>query len=685
MSLSADIDHATPPDAANFDLSGNGIESKATIPKALVVFRAETIAEDERFKEHDFSEYFTDVIGKLEAAKLAKAVLANGTITSADKQAELEKQAQYNPQPNAADVLLQVMTKNYPPSKLPSGYMEYPFFTAGIGGLNLHGNLYAKEQIVRFIAAQAAGTPEGQKMLLLVAPTSAGKSTLTKLLRVGLEEYGRQEEPIYAIAGCPTHENPLHALGPETRATISEEYGVKIEGELCAHCQAIPKNELKVQAIHYSGAGRVGIGKIEPKDTLPDGLEGQDAISKKILGSSGGMLEIAELFLHNDEFVSTLYELIRERTREHNGAEYGIDTVMISHGTLQRYKKFAAGNPDAAFRQRVEVVYLTYPLSIDDEVAIYKDKIEKSRLHPHLSPQVLETLAKVGVVSRLVESKIPGVTPEVKMKIYNGEETEKIRQSDRRRIEQEGRDNAVSEGLDLGFSPQEMLDLLSVALVENDKCLSPLRAMAAAARYVRQRPEALFGEKETMLHNIDVFFSQYEEWLEKTIKHAFRGDFEKALQDEFAAYLTEVSMFTNKEKQTDPITEDEVEPDEQRMRAIEETWGISENAKKDHREHIAMQQGAKYRRGGNLTIDDIPGARAIFEKKITGLSEQDMEKLLVKLLGRPAPDTNEQKTLNEVRNRLTDPEQNYGFCPHCADELMKHTARKIDARGVKTN
>lgn len=52
-----------------------------------------------------------------------------------------------------------------------------------------------------------------KRILLLMGPVSGGKSTIVTLLKRGLEQFSRTEEgAVYAIKGCPMHEDPLHLI-----------------------------------------------------------------------------------------------------------------------------------------------------------------------------------------------------------------------------------------------------------------------------------------------------------------------------------------------------------------------------------------------------------------------------------------------------------------------------------------
>ena len=76
-----------------------------------------------------------------------------------------------------------------------------------------------------------------KRILMLVGPVGGGKSTLVTLLKKGLEKYSRTEEgAIYAIHGCPMHEEPLHLIPEDLRGALKQQIGVYIEGDLCPVC-----------------------------------------------------------------------------------------------------------------------------------------------------------------------------------------------------------------------------------------------------------------------------------------------------------------------------------------------------------------------------------------------------------------------------------------------------------------
>src|SRR5215207_5578630 len=113
-----------------------------------------------------------------------------------------------------------------------------------------------------------------KRILLLMGPVGGGKSTIVSMLKRGLEEYSRTDAgAVYAIAGCPMHEEPLHLLPDSIRKEIKDEYGIYIEGDLCPRCRVTLDEqyggrieEMEVCRVAFSEKKRVGIGTFAPSD-----------------------------------------------------------------------------------------------------------------------------------------------------------------------------------------------------------------------------------------------------------------------------------------------------------------------------------------------------------------------------------------------------------------------------------
>ncbi|WP_229417128.1 hypothetical protein [Massilia sp. Root418] len=147
------------------------------------------------------------------------------------------------------------------------------------GGRDLFsGELFGLDEalarVSAYFQAAAAGSEVGRRLLLLLGPPSGGKSTLVILLKRGLEEYSQTAEgALYAVAGCPVHESPLHLLPHSMRPAFRDTYGAVAEGELCPYCRSCLERQhggdflqMPVERVFLSEADRCGVGTYAPHD-----------------------------------------------------------------------------------------------------------------------------------------------------------------------------------------------------------------------------------------------------------------------------------------------------------------------------------------------------------------------------------------------------------------------------------
>lgn len=147
---------------------------------------------------------------------------------------------------------------------------HYKFFEKELFGIDP-----VLAQIMEYFRGAATGSEVGRRILLLWGPTSSGKSQFAIMLKKGLEKFTRTwDGRVYAIDGCPMHENPLNAIPWAAREQLREEYNLNIEGELCPRCSYILENELNgeywnipVKRVFFSEMNRIGVGTFQPGDT----------------------------------------------------------------------------------------------------------------------------------------------------------------------------------------------------------------------------------------------------------------------------------------------------------------------------------------------------------------------------------------------------------------------------------
>src|SRR3954463_3613002 len=199
-----------------------------------------------------------------------------------------------------------------------------------------------------------------------------------------------------------------------------------------------------------------------------------------------------------------------------------------------------------------------------------------------------------------------------KMRLYDGEDIEDFKQKDIKELQEE----AVREGMD-GISPRYVINRLSNALIkQNVTCINPIDALRALRDGLDQHTSISREEREHYLNFISEARKEYDLMAVKEVQRAFVYSYEESARTLLNNYLDNVEAFCNKTKITDPMTSEEVEPDERLMRSIEEQIGVVENGKRAFREEILIRISSLARRGQTFTYDSHERLKEAIEKKL---------------------------------------------------------------------
>ena len=147
--------------------------------------------------------------------------------------------------------------------------------------------------------------------------------------------------------------------------------------------------------------------------------------------------------------------------------------------------------------------------------------------------------------------------------------------------------------------------------------------------------------------------------------------FEESAKTMFNNYLDNVEAYANRTKLRDPITEEELEPDEKLMRSVEEQIGVTENAKKAFREEILIRISALARRGQRLDYRSHERLKEAIEKKLFA----DLRDVVKITTSTKTPDAEQLKRINDVVDRLV---EEGGYCHVCANELLNYVGTLLN-------
>jgi serine protein kinase len=573
------------------------------------------------------------------------------------------------------------------------GVSEYEFFNKELFGLGK-----TLEKLVEEYFHPAAKRLDVRKrILLLMGPVSGGKSTIVAMLKKGLEAYSRTEAgAMYGIKGCPMHEEPLHLIPKELRNEFMKEYGVYIEGELCPACQLRLETEfggdiqkVPVERVILSEDKRVGIGTFAPSDpksqdiadltgsidfsTIAEYGSESDPRAYRFDGelniSNRGLMEFQEMLKCDEKFLWNLLSLSQEGNfKAGRFALIYADVLIVAHTNENEYKAFISNKKNEALQSRMIVLKVPYNLKVSEEIKIYDKLIKQSDLNDvHIAPHALRAASIFSVLSRLQESKKQGMDIVKKMKLYDGEDVEGFKQKDVTELHQEAGEEGMS-----GVDPRYIINRLSSALIKTgNKCINPLDVLRSIKDGLDQHPSINKEERERLLNFISTARREYDELAKKEVQKAFVYSFEDSARVLFENYLDNVEAYCNGVRLRDPITDDEIDPDERLMRSIEEQIGVSENAKKSFREEILIRLSVYARKSKRFNYKSHERLREAIEKKLF----VDLKDVVKITTSTKTPDAEQLKRINEVSARLISED---GYCPVCANELLKYVGSLLN-------
>ncbi len=548
------------------------------------------------------------------------------------------------------------------------------------------------DKIVEYFKSAAQRLEVRKRILLLMGPVGGGKSTIVTLLKRGLEEWTRRDQgSVFAIKDCPMREEPLHLIPLELRAEIEKHYGIYVEGELCPQCRYSLENtyhgrheDVLVHRVVFSEKDRIGIGTFAPSDPkAQDITELTGSIDLSTIGEVGvesdprayrfdgelnianrGLMEFVEMLKVDEKFLYSLLTLSQEQSiKTGRYAMIYADESIVSHTNENEYTAFAANRKSEALQDRIILIKVPYNLKVTQEERIYDKLLHQSDVlhNVHIAPNALKVAAMFAVLSRLEDPKRANIDIVKKMKLYDGEEVEGFKSKDVRELQEE----TEREGMD-GISPRYVINRLSGALVRDGvKCINPIDALRAIKNGFEQHTGISADARERYLNLISRARREYDEIAKVEVQRAFVYSFEEMAKHLCDNYLDNVEAYCNKDKIKDPITEEELEPDEKLMRSIEEQIGISENAKNTFRQEILIRISSYARKGRQFDYTAHERLKEAIEKKIFS-DLKDVVKITTSV---KTPDADQLRRINEVIDRLV---AEHGYCTVCANELLSY-------------
>lgn len=597
-------------------------------------------------------------------------------------------------------------------------------------------------RLVNFFKSAALGYGTEKRVLLLHGPVGSAKSTITRMLKKGIEHYSKTAGgALYTFAWIdptgqfsdlfggikelrsPMNDDPLKLIPNEYRAKVAEKinrgskskYKVKIEGEVDPASRLIFEklmlhyagdwqkvlNHVRVERVILSEKNRVGIGTFQPKDEKnQDSTELTGDVNYRkiaIYGSDSdprafnfdgefcvanrGMIEFIEVLKLDVAFLYDLLTASQEhKIKPKKFAQTDIDQVIIGHTNEPEFRKLQNNEFMEALRDRTVKIDIPYITKLKDEIKIYEKDFGPTRIQSKsIAPHTIEMAAMWAILTRLESPKKANLTIVQKLKLYDGKMIPGYTEDNVKELRKEGN----REGLD-GISPRYIQDKLSNALV-NEKygevgCINPFMVLNELEGGLKNHVLISNEEKRQRYKELFAMVKQeYEEIVKYEVQRAISAD-EEMISKLCANYIDNVKAYTQKERVRNKYTGQDEEADERLMRSIEDKIEIPDSRKDDFRREIMHYIGALALEGRTFDYKSNDRLRKALEMK---LFEDQKDSIKLSTLISNVVDRATQEKIDVVKSRLI---KNFGYDEVSATDVLNYVA-SIFARGdvKKTN
>ncbi|MBC76796.1 MAG: serine protein kinase [Halobacteriovoraceae bacterium] len=587
-------------------------------------------------------------------------------------------------------------------------------------------------KLVNFFKSAAQGYGTEKRVLLLHGPVGSAKSSISRLLKKGLELYSKTDEgALYTyewvddvesdILGgskkfpSPMHEEPLKLIPTEVREKFLEElnknsdgkYKIKIKGNVNPACRFILSeymlkydgdwNEvmkhIRVHRLILSEKDRVGIGTFQPKDEKnQDSTELTGDINYRKIALYGsdsdprafnfdgefnianrGIVEFIEMLKLDVAFLYDLLGASQEQSiKPKKFSQTDIDEVILGHTNEPEFRKLQSNEFMEALRDRTVKIDVPYITRLDQEIKIYEKDFNSERIpHMHIAPHALDMASMWAILTRLEEPKKADLTKLQKLKLYNGKTLPGYNEDNVKELRKE----ANREGLD-GISPRYIQDKISNALVKNANsgCLNPFMIFNELESGLKHH--TLVSSPDQLEHfreMLAVARQEYEDIVKNDVQKAISVD-ETAIQTLCANYIDNVKAYTQKEKIRNKYSGKMEEADERFLRSIEEKIDIPESRKDDFRREIMNYIGALAIEGKQFDYKMNERLHRALELK---LFEDQKDSIKLTTIISNVVDKATQEKIDVIKSRMM---KNFGYCDICATDALNFVA-SIFAKG----
>ena len=571
----------------------------------------------------------------------------------------------------------------------PIGEPIYRLFEDDIFGLD-----DAVQRIVEYFKTAAEGSETSKRILLLLGPPASGKSTIVALIKRALEDYTRTDEgAVYAIAGCPMQEEPLHLIPHSLRPVLKRQYGIEIEGEMNPRNRYLLKTkysgkiaDMPVERVVFSEHEAVGIGYYVA--TNPNGdssllvgsidtdrLEGD---RREVAGqafrmdgefnvANRGMIEFVEMFKADKHLLTTLLGLAQEQIikMEKFGSIYA-EEVIIGHSNEGDFNTFALDEHSEALKDRIIAIQVPYNLRVSEEVKIYDKVMERGTTADIcISPLSLRVASTFAVLSRLEQPVRQTTTLLEKMRLYDG----RMIKSYTRQDVIEMKWHHPGEGMS-GISPRYVMNrIAAVASIPDIRCVTPLAVLDSLWNGLSENVSLDQADRAAFISLVTDTVNEYNELAISEVQRAYPDSFDDTAAILLDSYLKSVRAYSSGEE---PNSEGNASFDERDMQEIERPINIRDRDKKAFRQEIDRLASLLEKRNRRFEYTTEPRLRAAIESRLFSSTRELQRALTRPRFARQRAEW-EQRRVSIVKRLI----ERYDYCAACAEDLLEYVTQLL--------
>jgi predicted Ser/Thr protein kinase len=311
---------------------------------------------------------------------------------------------------------------------------------------HVRGSQATVSRILGHLEAAAANGMQLRQALVLIGGPACGKSFLADALKATLEG-----ELVYAVDGCPIHENPINLLKLLTEEQLAElakelemddpegvtlQSLVHVAGAPCRHCyNKLMFNDGK--AVEEPDLGSMNI-KMLRLSSRTFGVstwgqaDGGCSLVEAIKTGSAGIVDIPELCAVQTALPGTTLQIdaLIEATDARripdltscgdNAGFLPVNAFIIGQTNQGSWDAFMKGQPDPdKWTRRMSIRSVPYITARIEEELAYRTFLEGMKDAPTFDPVALKLAATLAVLTRI--KMVDGLSPLDKVRLMNGE------------------------------------------------------------------------------------------------------------------------------------------------------------------------------------------------------------------------------------------------------------------------